>query len=119
CVPVYRSQDTQGVAGSDPNAANERTFARCRELLRAGEALALFPEGTSHSDPQLRPLKSGAARIALSAEREHQDSTGQALGLLVVPVGLGYEAKAIFRSRVLLVVGRPIDIAARQAEYRR
>jgi glycerol-3-phosphate O-acyltransferase / dihydroxyacetone phosphate acyltransferase len=104
CVPVYRAQDS-GTA--ERAAANEATFARCRELLAEGEALALFPEGVSHSDPQLKPLKSGAARIALSAERER----GGALGLQVVPVGLAYEAKTIFRSRVLLVVGEPIRVA--------
>jgi glycerol-3-phosphate O-acyltransferase/dihydroxyacetone phosphate acyltransferase len=106
CVPVYRAQD-----GGMPDraAANEATFARCRALLAQGEALALFPEGVSHSDPQLKPLKTGAARIALSAERER----GGGLGLQVVPVGLAYEAKTIFRSRVLLVVGEPIRVADR------
>jgi glycerol-3-phosphate O-acyltransferase/dihydroxyacetone phosphate acyltransferase len=118
CVPVYRAQDRRA-SDQDRSAANERTFAVCRERLSLGSALALFPEGVSHSDPQLKPLKTGAARIALSAEREHQARTGQPLGLLVVPVGLGFEAKAIFRSRVLVVVGRPIAAADRLEEYRR
>jgi glycerol-3-phosphate O-acyltransferase/dihydroxyacetone phosphate acyltransferase len=118
CVPVYRAQDRQA-GDKDRAAANERTFAVCRERLSKGSALALFPEGVSHSDPQLKPLKTGAARIALSAEREHQDRTGEPLGLLVVPVGLGFEAKAIFRSRVLVVVGEPIPVAERMEEYRR
>lgn len=115
CVPVYRAQD--GGAGKERGAANEKTFAVCRERLAEGAALALFPEGTSHSDPQLKPLKSGAARIALSAEKEHTDRTGQSLGLLIVPVGLGFEAKAIFRSRVLIVVGPPIRVAERLADF--
>src|SRR6185436_3445593 len=49
-----------------------------------------------------------------STERDHPDAR-----VLIVPVGLGYEAKAIFRSRVLLVVGQPIRLAERMAEYRR
>jgi 1-acyl-sn-glycerol-3-phosphate acyltransferase len=118
CVPVYRAQDRKA-SDESRAAANERTFAVCRERLARGAALALFPEGVSHSDPQLKPLKTGAARIALSAEREHREKTGQPLGLLVVPVGLGFEAKAIFRSRVLMVVGRPIPVAERLEEYRR
>ena len=118
CVPVYRAHD-RSASDQDRAAANERTFAVCRERLARGAALALFPEGTSHSDPQLKPLKTGAARIALSAEREHQERTGQPLGLVVVPVGLGFEAKAIFRSRVLVVVGAPIPVAERMEEYRR
>lgn len=120
CVPIYRQQDAaSGGAGPDRSAANEKTFALCREALARGEALALFPEGVSHSDPQLKPLKTGAARIALSSERVQQERTGQPLGLVVVPVGLGFEAKAIFRSRVLVVVGRPISIADRMDDYRR
>jgi glycerol-3-phosphate O-acyltransferase / dihydroxyacetone phosphate acyltransferase len=118
CVPVYRAHDA-GAGDKERGAANEKTFAVCREALSRGEALALFPEGVSHSDPQLKPLKTGAARIALSAERAHQERTGEVLGLLVVPVGLGFEAKAIFRSRVLVVVGRPIPVADRLDEYRR
>jgi glycerol-3-phosphate O-acyltransferase/dihydroxyacetone phosphate acyltransferase len=118
CIPVYRAQDAGG-GDKGRAAANEKTFAICRERLSRGSALALFPEGVSHSEPQLKPLKTGAARIALSAEREHQDRTGSALGLVVVPVGLGFEAKAVFRSRVLVVVGRPIAIAERLEEYRR
>jgi glycerol-3-phosphate O-acyltransferase / dihydroxyacetone phosphate acyltransferase len=113
-VPVYRAKDMKGTADEARAAANEATFARCRALLAEGEALALFPEGVSHSDPQLKPLKPGAARIALSAERDHPEA-----GVVIVPVGLGYEAKAIFRSRVLLVVGQPMRLADRMAEYQR
>src|SRR5450432_1317910 len=87
---------------------NDESFARCRAALARGEALALFPEGVSHSDPQLRPLKTGAARITLSAEREVADAGGQ-LGAVVVPVGLFYERKTLFRSRVLLDVGEPLE----------
>jgi 1-acyl-sn-glycerol-3-phosphate acyltransferase len=118
-VPVYRAQDAQGGAGGDRGAANERTFARCRALLAEGEAIALFPEGTSHSDPSLRPLKTGAARIALSAERERLDAAGAPLGLAVVPVGLAYQSKATFRSRVLLVVGKALRPAEHLEGYAR
>ncbi|HEY5451365.1 MAG TPA: hypothetical protein VIQ54_21575, partial [Polyangia bacterium] len=78
-------------------------------------ALALFPEGVSHSDSQLRPLKTGAARIALSAEAEH----GGKLGVTLVPVGLYYERKTLFRSSVLLVVGEPVAVAPLVGDYAR
>src|SRR5215831_12607093 len=106
-IPVYRAREAD-------TSRNEESFARCRAELARGAALALFPEGTSHSDPQLRPLKTGAARIALSAEAE----AGGRLGLEVLPVGLYYERKAMFRSRVLLVVGERIDVAPLLARYR-
>ena len=50
--------------------ANEATFAGCRALLRTGQPIALFPEGTTHSNTTMLPLRTGAARIALSAESE-------------------------------------------------
>ena len=112
-IPVYRAHES-GARGGDASR-NEASFARCRAELAAGGALALFPEGVSHSDPQLRPLKTGAARIALSAEAEHDG----ALGVTLVPVGLYYERKALFRSSVLLVVGEPIAVAPLLDGYRR
>jgi 1-acyl-sn-glycerol-3-phosphate acyltransferase len=115
-IPIYRAHDPDARAkdGSRHVSRNEESFARCRAALADGQALALFPEGTSHSDPQLKPLKTGAARIALSAEAENDGR----LGLQVVPVGLYYERKALFRSRVLLVAGEPLAIAPRLADYR-
>jgi 1-acyl-sn-glycerol-3-phosphate acyltransferase len=114
-IPVYRAHEA-GARGKDASR-NDESFARCREALARGEALALFPEGTSHSDPQLRPLKTGAARIALSAEREVADAGGR-LGAVIVPVGLFYERKAAFRSRVLLDVGEPLEAAPLLPGYR-
>ena len=112
-IPIYRAHES-GARGGDATR-NDASFARCRAELAAGGAMALFPEGVSHSDPQLRPLKTGAARIALSTEAEHDGR----LGVTLVPVGLYYERKALFRSSVLLVVGEPIAVAPLLADYRR
>lgn len=110
-VPVYRQRD-QGMPG-DTATRNERTFARCRELLRQHNPLALFPEGTTHSEPSLLPLRTGAARIALGAEAE----TEWTLGLHIVPVGLWYQNKTLFRSAALVVVGQPFTITEFQHSY--
>ena len=61
-LPLYRRVDE----GADLSQ-NRRTFDVCRQLLRRGRCIALFPEGVSHNAPRLLPLKTGAARIALSA----------------------------------------------------
>src|SRR5262249_12103568 len=95
-VPVYRHSDGARVA------RNFETFARCREILARGATVAVFPEGQSHNQPGPAPLKTGAARIALETEARH----GR-LGLRIVPVGLVYEDKQRFRSRVLVQVGDP------------
>jgi 1-acyl-sn-glycerol-3-phosphate acyltransferase len=95
-VPIYRAQDTGG-----DTSRNVDSFARCRELLVRGEALLVFPEGQSHSDPRLRPLRTGAARMALEA------ATHGVLPLLV-PVGLTFTDKGRFRNRVLVQFGTPL-----------
>ncbi|MFO0661899.1 MAG: lysophospholipid acyltransferase family protein [Polyangiaceae bacterium] len=103
-VPVYRAQD-RAVGGGDMSQ-NERTFAICRETLGRRGGIAMFPEGVSHSDPHLKPLKTGAARIALGAEKEH----GFKLGVVIVPMGLYYTSKSTFRSSVLARVGEPLTL---------
>jgi 1-acyl-sn-glycerol-3-phosphate acyltransferase len=60
CLPVYRQQDVAIDERGRSVARNEESFARCRAALGAGEELALYPEGTSHSDPRLKPLRSEA-----------------------------------------------------------
>jgi hypothetical protein len=97
-IPVYRPQDT----GFD-RVRNEASFRSCREVLEAGGAVALFPEGKSHSGPALGELKTGAARIVLGL------SPGARRALAVVPVGLFYDAPGRFRSRVLACVGEPLE----------
>jgi glycerol-3-phosphate O-acyltransferase/dihydroxyacetone phosphate acyltransferase len=109
-IPIFRPKDVG--AAADP-ARNAAAFARCHEQLAAGGTVALFPEGTSHSDPTLAPLKTGAARIVLEAVRRFPD-----LAPLVVPIGLTFEAKGTFRSRALVEVGEPIDPAPEIAEDR-
>jgi glycerol-3-phosphate O-acyltransferase/dihydroxyacetone phosphate acyltransferase len=109
CLPVYRQQDVSVNERGETVARNEETFARCRAELAAGADLALYPEGTSHSDPQLKPLKTGAARIALGAAAE-ASATATAKLPVLVPIGSHYENPALFRSAVHLVVGAPIEL---------
>lgn len=107
-LPVYRQRDEglEGGARGDRADRNEATFALCRRLLQQNRALALFPEGTTHSQTQMLPLRTGAARIALSAEAE----VAWRMDLQIVPVGLWYQNKSLFRSSVLVVVGQPLTI---------
>lgn len=109
-LPVYRSVD-----GAD-TARNEGTFDAVYDALEAGEAICLFPEGVSHSLPALQRLKTGAARMALGAERRAAPQRGP-LGVTIVPVGLSYGHKARFRSRQATWVGDPIGVADLLAEH--
>jgi 1-acyl-sn-glycerol-3-phosphate acyltransferase len=97
-LPAHRAHESD-------TSKNELTFSLCRDHLAGGGWLALFPEGKSHSETTLQPLKTGAARIALSAA-----AAGTANPQLL-PVGLMYEQKETFRSAVSAVVGHPIAVA--------
>ena len=99
CIPVYRHKDSDSKV-----ANNQQTFSQCHAVLAEKGAIALFPEGFSHSEPNLQPLKTGVARIVLGAEQCYGN-----IGTQIVPVGLTFDAKQKFRSRVLVYVGRPID----------
>ena len=100
CLPVYRRQDE----GEDISK-NQETFVAARKLLARGGTLGICPEGVSHDEPRLRPIKTGAARIAIAAV-----STGEVMDLKIVPAGLYYTSKTKFRSAVLLYFGNPIEV---------
>ena len=98
-IPVYRQQDSPG-----ETIKNDQAFAACYDILAAGGAIALFPEGKSHDEPELQPMKTGAARIILGTEQRDPGTRTR-----VVPVGLTYQAKHDFRSNALVVVGDSFD----------
>src|SRR5215216_2398833 len=99
-LPVYRRQDE----GEDVSK-NQETFVAARKLLARGGTIGICPEGVSHDEPGLRPIKTGAARISLAAV-----STGEVSNLKIVPAGLYYTSKTSFRSEALLYFGNPIDV---------
>ena len=99
-LPVYRAQD-----GHD-TSSNQDMFRAVYAALADGDCICLFPEGISHNEPGLQPLKTGAARMALGAEA----AVERPLGVQLVPVGLNYRDKAVFRSEVAVRIGDPITI---------
>ena len=100
-LPVYRPQDE----GEDVSK-NLAMFVAARKLLACGGTIGICPEGVSHNEPRLRPIKTGAARIALGAV-----STGEVTDLKIVPAGLYYTSKTKFRSEVLLYFGKPLEVS--------
>jgi glycerol-3-phosphate O-acyltransferase/dihydroxyacetone phosphate acyltransferase len=107
-IPVYRQQDDPTATGRNSDSLREAHAA-----LAGGTAVAIFPEGISHDEPALSPLKTGAARIALGA-------AALAGGTVpVMPLGIVLREKERFRSEALVVVGDPIrwdDLAGRGAD---
>jgi 1-acyl-sn-glycerol-3-phosphate acyltransferase len=105
-LPAYRPQDK----GQDVTR-NTETFSAARQLLARGITIGICPEGVSHDEPRLKPLKTGAARIALAAA-----SSGEALDLKIVPVGLYYTEKTTFRSSALLYFAEALPVQPVQLE---
>jgi len=107
-IPINRVKD-------DPRAMRTvmETFEACFRVLERGEAVGIFPEGITHDDPQLKTVKTGAARMALELEHRH----GGKLGLQILPVGLTFSAKELYRSEVLVHFGQPICVADWLAGY--
>ena len=96
-IPVYRQIDK----GAD-TSRNTEMFEAVAAALAAGDAICIFPEGISHSKGRLEPLRTGAARMTLAAERNGTE-------VALVPVGLNFDRKTAFRSRVTVVFGRPFS----------
>lgn len=113
-VPLRRAKDVRAAArgGIVSVSRNTETFQFVSDALVAGGVVLVFPEGISHDEPTLAPLKTGAARMALAA------SAAGATGLHVLPLGLVFERKERPRSRVLVRIGEPIDVDAWRARTR-
>jgi 1-acyl-sn-glycerol-3-phosphate acyltransferase len=103
-IPVFRQKD-----GVD-TSRNEEMFRAVRRALASGDAVCLFPEGISHSSGRLEPLRTGAARIALGAAAE-------GVPVRIVPIGLNFEDKEVFRSTVVVTYGTPVDCTPLTGDY--
>ena len=105
-IPVYRKTD-------DPDRLdrNVETFAACFTAFDRDRLVAIYPEGTTHAESRVQRIKTGAARIALGYEHAHAGR------LVVVPVGLTFEARKSFRGRVLVSFGERVPITAYRDAY--
>jgi len=107
-IPVHRRQDDPDKMGENVTA-----FEACARALREKKVIAIYPEGTTHAEPRVQRIKTGAARIALETLAKSPD-----LDLALIPVGLNFEQRKSFRSRVLVAFGEPIPLAGALSRYR-
>ncbi len=83
--------------------ADREALRQCEDVLRGGEPLVIFPEGTRRSGPKVLELFEGAAYVAARA------------GVPIIPVGIGNSEAAMPKGskfvkpvRVAVIVGPPI-----------
>ena len=77
----------------------QKLFAGTMEALSKGLAVALFPEGTSYTEPRIMQIKDGASWAALEYSKWRQEQ-GNGEPVTVVPTAIVYTDKSKYRSRV-------------------
>jgi 1-acyl-sn-glycerol-3-phosphate acyltransferase len=96
------------------DGADRESMRLAEEVLRRGQALVLFPEGTRKSGPTIETLHDGAMFVAART------------GATVVPVGIAGTERAMPKgakfprfSKVNIVVGKPIAPPLREGRVSR
>ena len=105
-IPVYRKQDD-----TSHGQKNVSMFQACYDILKDGGAIGIYPEGTTHAEPRIRKIKTGAARIALETETLYHP------GVNLIPVGLNFSVRKSFRSEVIVRIGPPIPASTYLEKY--
>ncbi|HEX8849172.1 MAG TPA: lysophospholipid acyltransferase family protein [Gemmatimonadaceae bacterium] len=106
-VPLRRASDERArrEAGGAPDPSrNADAFRAVVAALAERQAVLIFPEGKSHDEPSIAPLKTGTARMALQARAA---GVGE---IAILPMGFVFEDKARPRTRILVEVGEPIRL---------
>ncbi len=106
-VPIVRKGDKKVDVINNHDSLEESY-----KILENKDVLLIFPEGTSYPERRLRPLKTGAARIAIeSCKRNEFD-----LPVKILPVGINYTDGHTFRSKILIEIGNVISIQDYKSE---
>jgi 1-acyl-sn-glycerol-3-phosphate acyltransferase len=106
--------DALGAVKVERGTADRAALRALEDALAAGSPVAVFPEGTRQSGPEIAELFAGAAFLALK------------LGVPIVPVGIGGSEHILPKGkvfprihRVAVSVGRPIVPPALDGRARR
>ncbi|KAG2015521.1 glycerol-3-phosphate O-acyltransferase, variant 2 [Coprinopsis cinerea AmutBmut pab1-1] len=91
----------------------QRLFDGTFKALAKGNAVALFPEGTSYTEPRIMQVKDGAAWAALEyyKYKEAHPELADQPDVKIVPAAIVYTNKSKYRSSVVVEYGKPISAA--------
>ena len=92
----------------DRKSKHQQTlFKGTIDALSAGGAVALFPEGTSYTEPRIMQVKDGAAWAALEYTKwlKQNPSTTQQ-DVTILPVSIVYTNKTKYRSGVCFAISQ-------------
>jgi 1-acyl-sn-glycerol-3-phosphate acyltransferase len=93
-IPVFRTMlKWVGTFPVERGSGDSSIIEYSAELIKKGEVLGLFPEGTRSKNRKLLRPKSGAAIIASMSKGD------------ILPVGVSYTNKSKFRSKIYIGFG--------------
>lgn len=111
-IPVKRNPNNNSATTSTTNAnapgstaltTQSNLFRESSNALAVGEAIAVFPEGTSYTQPSIVQVMPGAAWAAVDYIRSTQEGKKggeEGKEMSIVPVGIVYTDKSRYLSRV-------------------
>ncbi|KAF8322176.1 hypothetical protein DL93DRAFT_2072008 [Clavulina sp. PMI_390] len=108
-VPVYRK-------AKDAQSLHKGTW----DVLEAGEVVAIFPEGTSYTEPRVMQIKDGISWTALEYFKWLETPEGQkspTKEVTIVPCSIVYTDKSRYRSRAVVEYGEPISVRDYAAQF--
>jgi 1-acyl-sn-glycerol-3-phosphate acyltransferase len=106
-VPIFRPQDHAGSNVDALRTQNQQSLDALAHAIADGSYSALFPEGVSHDNPHPLSLKTGAARLYYRARALRSESSPPPK---IIPVGLHYDRKRVYRSRAMVAFHPPIEL---------
>ncbi|KAH9022575.1 glycerol-3-phosphate-acyltransferase [Lactarius pseudohatsudake] len=91
---------------------HQALFRGTIEALSRGGAVALFPEGTSYTEPRIMQVKDGASWAALEYSKWAHENPDRPSDkpLVIVPCAIVYTNKSKYRSNVIMEFGSPIAV---------
>jgi 1-acyl-sn-glycerol-3-phosphate acyltransferase len=106
-VPLSRMSDEARDSNGLPadRSRNAGAFREILKLLERRGAVLIFPEGKSHNEAGLEPLKTGLARLALQARDKRSIK-----GVTILPLGLVFEDKGVPGTVAGVHVGETIEM---------
>lgn len=107
-LPIYRFRD-----GIKELRNSHQIINKTYENLSQGKVLLIFPEASTEEVRYLRPIKKGAARMAMEMMQQYPD-----LEIPIVPIGLNYSDPNKFRSVVSIQIGKAIEPALPKDEVK-
>jgi len=97
-LPVYRVRDGWGKITN-----NSPIFETCTDLLKNGESVALFPEGSHNLNRTVRTLSKGFTRIVFDSLEKFPD-----LDLQLIPIGVNFQDARAFGDSCTIYYGNAI-----------